>query len=192
MRSLIASLLLLAAAPAAAQEVTVQVETLADGTRVLTHELIVPAPPEQVWQAVATVDGWRSWAVPLARPVPGTDRFETGYDPAATPGSAATIEQAWIARDPPHRVSFRTTRTPTGFPHAATYLRVVSSFTLEPAGAHATRVRLTGSGYAAGAGGDALIAFFREGNRISLQQLHTRFASGPIDWPARLGPKKAN
>lgn len=192
MRGLIASLLLLAATPAGAQEVTVEVETAADGTRILTHELVVPASPEQVWQAVATVEGWRSWAVPLARPVPGTDRFETGYDPAAAPGSATTIEQAWIARDPPHRASFRTTRTPAGFPHAAAYLRVVSSFTLEPAGAGATRVRLTGSGYAAGAEGDSLIAFFREGNRISLRQLYARFASGPVDWPARLGPKKAN
>lgn len=33
-----------------------------------------------------------------------------------------------------------------------------------------------------GAAGDALLSFFREGNRTSLQQLHRRFVTGPVDW----------
>src|SRR3546814_2451937 len=91
-------------------------------------------------------------------------------------GSASTIEQQWIERAAPDSVSFRTTRTPDGFPHADAYLRVTSRFLLTPVGDAATRVRLTGSGYPAGPAGDALIGFFREGNRLSLQQLHKRFA----------------
>jgi uncharacterized protein YndB with AHSA1/START domain len=190
MRGLIALLLTLVAWPAVAQEVSVTLATASDGTRTLTHEVVVPATPEAVWQAVATAEGWRTWAVPLARATAGGERFETSYDPAAPPGSASTIEQAWITRDPPRGASFRTTRTPAGFPHADAYLRVVSRFELEPVGTEATRVRLTGSGYAAGADGDVLIGFFREGNRTSLQQLHARFVSGPIDWPARLAREK--
>lgn len=187
MRGLIAALLLAAASPAAAQEVSVTLATEADGTRALTHEVTVPAPPAEVWQAIATAEGWRSWAVPLARAVPGSpNRFETAYDPAAAAGAPTTIEQQWLAREAPRRAVFRTTRTPTGFPHAEAYLQVVSTFTLTPAGTGATRVRLTGAGYPAGTEGDSLIAFFREGNRSSLEQLHARFATGPIDWPARL------
>ena len=193
MRGLSAALLLMiAAAPAAAQQVDISVTTAADGARTLAHEIIIPAPLAEVWEAVSTPEGWRTWAVPLARAVPGApDRFETGYDPAAEPASAATIEQMWVERAAPNRVTFRTTRTPQGFPHAETYLRVTSSFTLNPVNATATRVRLTGSGYAAGPAGDTLIAFFREGNRTSLQQLHTRFTTGPIDWAAmRAQPKE--
>lgn len=192
MRGLSAALLLLiAAAPAAAQQIDVSVAVAADGSRSLSHEIVIPAPMAAVWEAVATPEGWRTWAVPLARAVPGApDRFETGYDAAAAPGAPSTIEQMWVERTAPTRVTFRTTRTPRGFPHAETYLRVTSSFTLTPVGASETRVRLTGSGYAAGPAGDTLIAFFREGNRASLQQLHTRFTTGPIDWAAKDSSEK--
>jgi uncharacterized protein YndB with AHSA1/START domain len=182
MRRLIAFLLLLLAAPVAAQDATINLEAAADGSHSLTHELVVPAAPSAVWQAVSTAEGWQSWAVPVARAVPGGDRFETNYDAAAPLGAPSGIEQEWLAREAPHRVSFRTTRTPAGFPHAEAYKKVVSTFELAPAGPGATRVRLTGTGYPAGAEGDALIGFFRAGNSLALRQLHQRFATGPIDW----------
>lgn len=191
MRGLSAALLLFAGAPAAAQEVDVTLTTEADSTRTLTHEITIPAPMTEVWRAIATVEGWRTWAVPLARPVTGSpDRIETGYDPGAAPGAPTTIEQQWVRREAPRRVVFRTTRTPAGFPYAEAYRRVTSSFNLAPVGVAHTRVRLTGTGYPPGPPGDTLIAFFRDGNRTSLQQLHMRFVSGPIDWPARLTKPK--
>lgn len=178
MRGLIAALVLFAAAPVAAQEVEIAVTVQPDGARTLTHEVVIPAPAAEVWTAVGTAEGWRTWGVPLSRDVPGSpDRFETGYDPDAPPGSPTTIEQQWVERDPPRSATFRTTRTPQGFPHAETYLRVVSRFDLTPVDADTTRVRLTGEGYAAGPEGDALIGFFREGNRMSLEQLYARFAA---------------
>jgi len=191
MRGLSAALLLITAAPAAAQQVAVTLSTETDDTRTLVHEITIPAPMVDVWHAVATIEGWRTWAVPLARPVSGSpDRFETSYDPGAARGASATIEQQWTTREAPRRVVFRTTRTPAGFPHGDAYRQVISSFDLTPMGAAATRVRLTGTGYPTGPAGDTLIAFFREGNRTSLQQLHARFVTGPIDWPARLARLK--
>jgi uncharacterized protein YndB with AHSA1/START domain len=190
MRGLIAAFCLTVSTPAVAQEATVSIETATDGTRTLAHELVIPASAEDVWQAVATTDGWRTWAVPLAREVPGTDRFETNYDPSAQPGVSSAIEQEWLSREAPHKATFRTMRTPTGFPHSDAYLRVVSTFTLTPEGPAATRVRLRGTGYPSGPDGDALIGFFKAGNSISLRQLHTRFTTGPIDWGARKGPKQ--
>lgn len=183
MRRLIALLLMLLPLPAAAQQIDVSIHTRADGTRTLVHEILVPAPADAVWQAVGTVEGWRTWATPLVRPVAGTDRFETSYKPDAAPGGPETIEHQWLTRQPPRSVSFRTTRTPAGFPHAEAYLRTTSTFTLLP-DATGTRVTLTSDGYADDAAGDALVGFFREGNRLSLLQLHRRFTAGPLDWQA--------
>lgn len=178
-----------APAPAAASPVTVAATTGPDGARTLTHEILVPAAPDQVWQALTTTQGWTTWAVPLAREVPGKpDHFETSYNPQASPGGPDTIEHQWLARHAPHTASFRTTRTPAGFPHAEAYKQVVSTFTLT-AEAGGTRVRLESKGYPAGPAGDALVGFFTEGNRMTLEGLAGRFRDGPVDWRKRLGSK---
>jgi uncharacterized protein YndB with AHSA1/START domain len=175
---------LLLAVPAAAQEVSVEVVTEADGSHALVHRVIVPAPPEDVWHAVATVEGWQEWAVPLARAIPGTARFETSYDASAAPGSPATIEQEWGARTEPFAVEYRTTRTPAGFPEAETYLKVASAFALKPFGDGQTELVHMSTGFAATEAGDRLLGFFTEGNKLTLEQLHERFVSGPRDWGA--------
>lgn len=186
MRGLLVFLVgLMLATPVLGQSVEISTTDNPDGTRTMVHEIVIPADAGSVWEAVATPEGWMTWATPLARVVPDTDRFETSYNPAASPGGPDTIEQEWISRDAPSRASFHTTRTPTGFPHAEAYMRTVSTFTLTTEGDGATRVRLIGEGYPPGAAGDALIGFFRDGNRISLEKLRERFVSGPIDWAAR-------
>ncbi len=157
----------------------------ADGTRTLTHEIVVPASPDQVYAAFASPEGWRGWAVPNAWvAADDADLMETSYTPGASHGDTRNIQQRFVLRVPNRLVAFRTVRTPPGFPHAADFLRVTTLVELEPIGAF-TRVRLSGVGYPAGAGGDTLLKFFREGNRTSLDQLRTRFVSGPIDWAAR-------
>lgn len=177
---------LMLATPALAQDVEVSLSTAPDGTRTLVHEVVIPADIDSVWTAVATLEGWRTWATPVARDVPGGDRFETSYNPAAVSGGSDTIEHEWLSRHAPRHVSYRTTRTPQGFPHAEAYLQTRSDITLTAEGPNATRVRLAGENYPAGAEGDALISFFREGNRMALQMLHQRFTTGPLDWAAML------
>lgn len=169
-----------------APAVTISEATAPDGSKSLTHEIIVPAPPEQVYAAFATPEGWRSWAVPHAWADPAApDHIETSYAPNATLGDPANIRQHFIARVPNRLVVFRTVRTPPGFPHAETYTRTtgIAEFEAVPGG---TRVRLTGSGYPANEAGQTLMGFFREGNRTSLEQLRARFVTGPVDWAARL------
>jgi len=100
------------------------------------------------------------------------------------PGDTGNIRQQFLLRVPSRLIVFRTVQTPPRFPHAAEFKQVTSVVEIEPAGS-GTRVRLSGVGYPAGAAGDTLLGFFREGNRTSLQQLRTRFVSGPIDWTAR-------
>jgi len=181
MRILLAFLIIVCGAPALAQDVAMSERREADGTTTLAHEVIVAAPVTEVWAALATPEGWRTWAVPAARWVEGeADVMETTYNPQGGPG--ATIRQHFIARLPGRLLVFRTVRAPDGFPHFETYRRTTGFLELEAAGEGRTRVRLTGAGYADDEAGRALLGFFRAGNRVSLERLRDRFVSGPIDW----------
>ncbi len=112
--------------------------------------------------------------------------METSYSPGAARGDASTIQQQILARVPNRLLVFRTIKAPDRFPHFETYRAVTHVLELEPAGEGRTRVRLTGAGYADTEAGRALLGFFREGNRVSLDRLRRRFASGPIDWRQEL------
>lgn len=172
MRRLIAGLLIgLAAAPSPAATKA----QAADGTHLMTHEVVVEAPPGEVWTAISTVEGWKSWAVPVAWS-PAPDLIETSYAPAAKPGDPSTIRQQILLRLPERLLVFRTVKAPAGFPDFDTYAKVVSAFELEPAGEGRTRVRLTGTGYADSEAGKRLLGFFESGNKVSLDALKARFA----------------
>ena len=183
---------LVAAAPAPpASPVGVTTEATASGMRSLIHEVVVEAPPAAVWEAIATPEGWRSWAVPVAWTPPGApDEIETSYDPAARAGDAGTIRQRILAAAPNHVLAFRTVKAPVGFPHWEAYRGVTSLFVLDPVGSRQTRVRLIGAGYPASPAGDAALAFFERGNAASLEWLRLRFVEGPADWSKRLSARK--
>ena len=193
MMTRIAAFMLLAAAapavatpPAAQLPVAEQVRAEADGTVSLSHEVLVGAAPAQVWAALTTVDGWKSWAVPVAWIADGRPNvIETSYNPAAAPGDAMNIQNEFVASVPQQRLVFHTIKAPAGFPHFDALRRVTQTFELEPAGA-GTRVRLTGTGYGDNASGRAVLAFFKGGNRVLLEMLRDRFSSGPIDWAEKL------
>lgn len=156
-----------------------------DGSHVLSHEIIVPAAVEEVWAAIATPEGWRTWAVPVARS-PEPDIIETSYSPGAEPGGPATIRQRILASIPGRMIAFRTVKAPDGFPDFDTFSRTTGLFELEPLGPERTRVRVTGAGYPDTEAGRRLLGFFRDGNKVSLGQLRERFVGGPIDWTEKL------
>ncbi len=169
----IAALLLGLAAASPASAATK--ERAPDGTHLLVHEAVVDAAPEDVWAAISTAEGWKSWAVPVAW-APAPDMIETSYTPTAKPGDPSTIRQQVLIRVPRRLMVFRTVKAPERFPDFETYARVVSAFELEPAGEGKTRVRLTGTGYADTEAGRRLLGFFEKGNQVSLDALKARFA----------------
>ena len=185
--------LLAIAAPAAAEataepaQVNVAKGRAADGSHSLVHDIVIAAPADDVWQAIATAEGWKSWAVPVAW-APAPDIIETSYSPDAEPGDPSTIRQQVLARVPGRLMLFRTVKAPARFPDFDTYRNVVSLFELEPLGERLTRVRLTGSGYADTEAGRRLLGFFEGGNATSLQQLAARFGGGAPALRQELAP----
>jgi len=185
LRLAFAAMLLLAPATAAAQEVTITDRHEADGTLTLAHEVVVPAARDAVYAALSSPAGWRTWATPASWvPADDPDAIEGSYNPAARPGGTDLIRQHFLARLPGRLLVFRTVRAPQGFPHFDVYSHVTIFIELESVDAGHTRVRLTGTGYADNEAGRQLLGFFRYGNRISLERLSQRFATGPLDWAA--------
>ncbi|HET9637721.1 MAG TPA: SRPBCC family protein [Allosphingosinicella sp.] len=177
MKRMIAALLLgLAAASPAAAATKARAP---DGSHLLVNETMVDAAPEEVWTAISTAEGWKSWAVPVAWAT-APDMIETSYSPAAKPGDPSTIRQQLLLRVPGRLMVFRTVKAPAGFPDFDTYARVVSAFELEPAGDGRTRVRLTGTGYEDSEAGRRLLGFFEKGNQVSLDALKARFAKAAL------------
>lgn len=166
-----------------AEPVAVSTITEGDGSSTLVHEAVVEALAADVWQAVSTAEGWRTWAVPVAW-LDG-DLLETSYAPGASPGDSTTIQQRIAALVPGRLLVFRTVKAPDGFPNFDTFRGVTHIIELEPAGEGRTRVRLTSAGYPDSEAGRQLLGFFREGNRVTLEQMRRRFASGPVDWSRR-------
>ena len=178
LRLLAAILLLALAMPARAQD---RIVTEADGSRTLIVEVWVPVPDEVVWHAVSTAEGWKRWAVPHAW-MDG-NLLETSYDPAAKQGDPANIRHRLTTLIPGILLSFQTVRTPPGFPHAAAFMGVNQFFEILPE-AGGTRVRLTGRNYPAGPDGDALLGFFKTGNRTTLDAMAQRLPLAPLDFLA--------
>jgi uncharacterized protein YndB with AHSA1/START domain len=186
MRPILLAAALAAAVPAAAKEPppAARIVQEADGSRTLVHEVVVKAPRAEVWAAISTAAGWKSWAVPFAWDS-APDLLETSYTATAVPGDASTIRQQVLVRVPQRLMVFRTIKAPQGFPDFDTYAKVTSVFELEEAGKGRTRVRLTGTGYADTEAGRRLLAFFEKGNAASLGWLADRFRTGPKDWSKR-------
>lgn len=185
-REIALAISLAAAPPAFTAPVSEKVQAETDGTISLSHEVIVAASPKDVWAAISTIDGWRSWAVPTAWvPTDQPDVFETSYDPAARPGDPMNIKNQFVARIPGRLLVFRTIKAPEGFPHFDALRPVNQIFELSSQGA-GTRVRLTGTGYRDSEAGKAVLVFFKRGNRATLDMLRERFESGPINWAEKL------
>ena len=178
---------LLVAAPAAARQTPPSFADVADtsaswpdGERVLVVSAVMPASRAEVWAALTTEAGWKTYmGVAQARVDlrPG-GAIETSYKPASeiALGSRGTIINAIEAVVPESLLIIRNTQAPVDFQHAEEFSRTLSIIALEPVDG-GTRVTLRGTGFVAGAAYDSLYARFRMGNAYTLQHMHDAFAA---------------
>ena len=163
-----------------------------DGTRTLCQEAVVPAAPAAVWQLFSSGEGLSSWVAPVTTMdlrVGGV--WESSYRPGSHPGDAGNIRNRVLAFLPEHMLSVQVDHAPPGFPQPELVYNVWTVIELDPVGTNQTRVRVSMAGYGAGAGYDALYAFFERGNAFTLQKLNERIVSGPVNWAAARIPGQA-
>lgn len=169
----------LAVAPAAAhaddRAVEVEVVDHDDGTRTLAHSAIVDAPPEKVWEAFSTREGWKSWGVAFAEMdvrVGGT--IESGYVPGAEAGDPRNIVHRILALVPNRLMVTRVEKAPEGGPVGMDVLgRLWAVYELEELDEGRTRLTISGHGYRDGQPDDGIIAFFEQANTASIEMMRT-------------------
>ncbi|MDQ0466558.1 uncharacterized protein YndB with AHSA1/START domain [Caulobacter ginsengisoli] len=185
-----AALALLGAGPAAAEgswrdfagvSNTAYVEP--NGDRAIQLSIDVPAPPQAVFDAFATAEGFKSWAVPFAQiDLRVGGMIESSYNPAAKPGDRDNIKNQILAYLPGRLLVIRNVQAPTDFPDPELFAKTVTIIALAPLDDGATRVTITHAGYGPGEGFDRLYKMFEWGDAYSLTGLRQRFVSGPKDW----------
>ena len=162
-----------------------------DGDRVIHLSTLVPAPPERVWEALTTADGWRRMGVRSAAvdfQVGGI--IETNYKPDVPVGSRGNIRNEIVAYVPGRVLVIRNVQAPPGFAHPEEFSKTATVLELAPEGA-GTRLSLAAVGFRPGAAYDALYSGFRAGNRWSLAAFARSFAAAPLEAPSSAagGPK---
>ena len=142
--------------------------------KVLVFEVTVPAPIETVWKAFATSEGLSTWLTPNAVVDLKPGGEWTAHFPGGSTGGGTIVSFV------PEQDLFLSALAPDKFPNVRAQ-RTKVQFHFERRGT-ATLVRLTQSGWQAGAEWDKAYEYLTVGNAQLLATLHHRFVSGPIDW----------
>jgi uncharacterized protein YndB with AHSA1/START domain len=142
--------------------------------KALKFQVVVPAKIEDVWTAFTTREGLITWlwsdvTVELRNGGDWTVHFPGGSTGGGT-----------ITSFTPQRQLVMRAMAPEQFPTVRTE-RTTATFDFEPLGAE-TRVTLTQTGWKQGKEWDDAYDYLAKGNLQLLEQLHFRFAKGPINW----------
>lgn len=150
----------------------------AAGQKALQLSMDIPAPPKAVFEAFATTDGFKSWAVPMAQVDLRTGgMIESSYDPKAKPGDAGNIKNQIVTFIPDQLLVIRNVQAPENFAGKGEFQKTVTVIEFVPI-AEGTRVRLTNTGYGDNAEARTVYGHFEWGNAYSLAELKKKFAKG--------------
>ena len=163
----------------------------APAQRVLTAEVVVPAPVDQVWAAWTTPAGIATFFAPSGAVDLKVDGLYSVYfNPENKPGERGAENMRIVALEPMKRFAF-TWSAPTSIPSVRSQ-RTIVELAFAPEG-DGTRLTFTQSGWGEGADWDKAYDYFDNAwGGIVLPRLVERFKNGPIDWkyagmPTRLG-----
>lgn len=157
----------------------------ANGNKVLRIALVVPAARKAVWDRFTTTEGYKAWAVPVAK-VEGSlgGVIEGSYDFKAKVGDPDNIRNQIVVFSPERTLAIQNIHAPADLPGRKEFGEIFTVMEFEDAPAGATRVTLTAVGYKPGEPYDTLYKHFSWGNAYSLMKLKESFVKGPMDWKA--------
>jgi uncharacterized protein YndB with AHSA1/START domain len=155
----------------------VTVTRVAAPEKALRFEVIVPGSLDDVWNAFTTSEGlatwlWRDVRVELR---PGGD-WMVLYPGGKTGGG--TI----VSFEPKQQVTMKA-MAPEQFP-TVRETRTTARFEFAAVTPTTTKVTLVQTGWQQGREWDDAYEYLAGGNATLLRQLHRRFATGPLTWPA--------
>jgi uncharacterized protein YndB with AHSA1/START domain len=143
--------------------------------RALQFDVDLPAALNDVWVALTTSDGMRTWIAPEAKVDLRAGGDWLAMFPGAAPGGgkidSVTPETSLVI----HAMA------PEKFPEVRA-IGTTAAFTLTACGDRCTHVRLVQTGWRAGQEWDAAFEYLSHGNAQLLELLHRRFVSGPLTW----------
>jgi uncharacterized protein YndB with AHSA1/START domain len=151
---------------------------LPGGERVLQLSAEVEAPVARVWAALATEEGFRAWAVPLAKidlRVGGS--IESSYDAKVPLGSGKTIRNEIVALVPERLLVIRNVQAPPGVPFdVGIFQAMQTAMWFEPLDAGRTRITLVNGRFLEGVAYDGVYRYFQAGNAYTLGELRRHLA----------------
>jgi uncharacterized protein YndB with AHSA1/START domain len=161
-----------------------------NGDRVIRLSVEAAAPSEDVWRALTTADGWKSFSVAFAvvdMKVGGI--IETSYNPKAQPGDPDNIKNEIVAYVPGRILAIRCVQAPRNFVHKPEFFATSTLMELVPHGKDKTLVTLTAVGYRPGEAYDDLLKKFQWGDAYTLDKLRQRFEPHPASPGGNTEPK---
>jgi uncharacterized protein YndB with AHSA1/START domain len=163
-----------------------------NGDRAIQLSITVPASPQAVFDAFATADGFKAWAVPMAKiDLRVGGMIEASYNPDAKLGDPDNIKNRIVAYVPARLFVIANVQAPRSLPARDEFAKTVTIIEFVPEGANATRVTLTNAGYGNSEGAQAAYKHFEWGDAYTLAGLRTRFEKGPVDWAEVAAKRKA-
>ena len=155
-----------------------------NGEQFLRYEMEVDTPITEVWKAIATEEGIKTWMAPVAKldlKTGGT--VQTNYSTNSKIGDTGTISLGIINYIPEEMLIYQITLNDV-FPEKCRKedKNLQEIIQLKPLSKNKTKVSSTMVGWGQGKEWDETYTFFEKGNKWSYQQLLKRFTNGAIDW----------
>jgi uncharacterized protein YndB with AHSA1/START domain len=154
------------------------------GERVLRHEVDVPAPLADVWNAMTTSEGIRSFIAPVTLvELKSGGCYCTNYTPGTHIGDKGTISNRVLSYIPQQMLSAKINLVDIfpPQPRAENSLFLVLEFSARDP--QSTHVKASLLGFGTGEQWDKVYKFFDTGNAYTFGQLYKRFVVGPKKWP---------
>jgi hypothetical protein len=151
----------------------------ANGNKVIRLAVDVKAGTNEVWRALSTAEGWKSYAVAFASvdmQVGGI--IETSYRAEARAGDPGNIKNQIVAYIPGRMLAIRCVQAPPDFEHKDEFFATATVLEIAPGVDGGSRVTLTAVGYRPVEAYETLFKNFRWGDAYTLDKLRLHFETG--------------